>query len=111
MSTARNQKLYSWIRIFTAITFIISLLAGTSFDEHYLSNKAFETLKKNVQKELNTLHKEARVRGELFPGATVDFVLQGGRSAEFATGFSNIEEKVDFSPDTTLFCPIIPITE
>ncbi len=102
MSTRRNQKLYSWIRIFAAVTSFISSLAGTNFDEHYFSNNAFEKLKRDVQKELNTLYKEAQARNELFPGATVAFALQDGRSAEFATGFSNIEKKTAMSIESRM---------
>ncbi len=93
MSAWRNQRRYGWIGLFAVVVCVICFLAGTAFDKHTLSGDAFEKLRRDVQNELDARHKAAQMTNELFPGATVAFVLRDGRVAGFATGFSDIEEK------------------
>lgn len=102
MSTWRNQRQYGWVGLFTIVACVIYFLVGTDFDEHNLSNDAFEKLKKDVQNELDARHKVAQMTDELFPGATVAFVLRDGRMAGFATGFSDIEEKTAMSTESRM---------
>jgi len=102
MSTWRNQRQYGWPGLFAVVACVICFLTGTAFDEHTLSSDAFERLRRDVQNELDARHKAAQITDELFPGATAALVLQDGRMAGFATGFSDIEEKTAMSTESRM---------
>lgn len=101
MNTWRNQRQYVWIGLFAVVTFVIYFLAGT-FDKQTLPSDAFEKLTRDVQNELDRQHESAQMTDELFPGATVAFVLPNGRMMEFATGFSDMEEKTVMSTESRM---------
>lgn len=102
MSTWRNKRQYGWVGLFAVVACVIYFFAGIDFDERSLSKDAFEKLKRDVQNELNTRHKVAQMTDELFPGATVAFVLRDRRMAGFATGFSEIEKKSAMSIESRM---------
>ncbi len=102
MSVWRNQRQYGWIGLFVVVACVICFFAGTAFDKHTLSSDAFEKLRRDVQNELDTRHKTAQIMDEIFPGATVAFMLWDGRMAGFATGFSDIEEKSAMSTESRM---------
>jgi len=83
-----------------ALTFYV--LADTAYAQRVVSGEAYEQLKKNVQSELDERHGTALSTDEVFPGATAAFILQDGRLASFATGYSDIEEKVKMAPEARM---------
>lgn len=102
MSAWKNPRRYGWIGLFVAAACVIYFLAEAALDKQTLSSDAFEKLRRVVQNELDTQHKAAQMADEFFPGATVAFVLRDGRVAAFATGFSDIEEKIAMSTESRM---------
>jgi D-alanyl-D-alanine carboxypeptidase len=51
-------------------------------------------LTQRLQDELDRLHESAQATDEVFPGATVAFVLPDGRAVVVATGDSDVEEEI-----------------
>lgn len=102
MTTWKNQKQYGWLALFVVAVCVICFLIWTAFGEHTLSSDAFEKLRRDVQNELDARYKAAQMTDELFPGATVAFVLRDGRITGFATGFSDIEEKSVMSTESRM---------
>lgn len=82
---------------------LVALVTATSLfcpavpAQQSLSKQAFETLKTEVQAELDARYRAAQIIDEIFPGATVAVGLPDGRVAEFAIGFADVEQKVSMS--------------
>lgn len=83
----------------TAIFVSFLFLAGCGKIEQNIvqSGTGMEQIKSVFQAELELLREELG-----FPGATAAFVLADGRSASFATGYSDVEKKIPMRPDSVL---------
>jgi len=101
MGRWRNQERHGWIERFAIVSYLICLLTGTLYAE-VLSGKIHEKLIKSVQDELDRQYRSAQMTEELFPGATVAFVLPDGKVMAFATGFSDIEKKTVMSVESRM---------
>lgn len=101
MGRWRDQERHGWIERFAVVAYLICFLTGTLFAEA-LSGKIHEKLIENVQDELDRQYMSAQMTEELFPGATVAFVLPDGKVMAFATGFADIEKKTVMSVESRM---------
>ena len=91
-----------WCRLLIILFLAIWVVPVATSGESTLSDEAFEDLKIKVQSTLDAVYKAAEATDEVFPGATVAFVLPNGRIAVFATGFSDIEEQIPMESDARM---------
>ncbi|MBD3790692.1 MAG: beta-lactamase family protein [Campylobacterales bacterium] len=101
MGRWRNQEWHGCIERFAVVAYLICFLTGTLFAEA-LSGKIHENLIKTIQDELDRQYRSAQMTEELFPGATVAFVLPDGKVMAFATGFADIEKKTVMSVESRM---------
>lgn len=102
MNLLGPKEYYRRFVVYVVFALCICAFAGAAFAERILSDEAFEQLKKDVQSELDKRHAAAQSTDEVFPGATVAFILPDGRVAEFATGFSDVEDEIAMTPEARM---------
>ena len=86
----------------TFATLTLVAISNIVSAEKTLSDKAFTRLEKDVQTELDKRHTAAQSTDEIFPGATVAFILPDGRVAAFATGYADVEEQVPMTAEALM---------
>ncbi len=58
-----------------------------------------DALAERFQRQLDSLWEQAQATDEVFPGATVAYVLADGELHGFATGYSDVEQQVEMRSD------------